>query len=201
MLEITEMMFKSSSSRSSARTRDGRSSESDVIKLPKEIFLPEPKLVRPYTRLKMHRADENSMDGFQKAGCHMQYYNRMMQARPICYAQSHPSAYPFFPLAQVVRNCANPRHKVLFVKDFLERIIQQHVSNLLNNGLRSNHALFTSKYVKMAKNTVCADLRKLVHSIFPNYLQDYYDKRQESDSDFHPRFNFGRMHEEATEYR
>lgn len=92
--------------------------------------------------------------------------------------------------------------------DFYERIIQQHTSNLLNNGLRSNHALFTAKYIKMVKNTVCVDLRKLVHSVFPNLMRDYYDMRRSdgSDRDFHPRFNFvryvvifcERMHKETT---
>ena len=79
--------------------------------------------------------------------------------------------------------------------DFFERIIQQHISNLLNNGLRSNHALFTAKYIKMAKNTVCHDLRKLVHSIFPNYMRDYFDRRIEGgeDPEFHPQFNFARF--------
>lgn len=37
---------------------------------------------------------------------------------------------------QVVRNCPNPVHKVMFVSDYFQRIIQQHTSNLLNNGLR-----------------------------------------------------------------
>lgn len=70
----------------------------------------------------------------------------------------------------------------MFVQDFYERIIQQHASNLLNNGLRSNHALFTARYflklflqrsvtlhrtdhhvscryINLGKNTVCGDLR------------------------------------------
>lgn len=102
---------------------------------------------------------------------------------------------------QVVRNCNHPNHKLMFVQDFYERIIQQHASNLLNNGLRSTHAMFTAKYIKMVKNHVCGDLRKLVHAIFPNYANGFYDRKQESDPDFHPCFNYGRMHEEATAYR
>lgn len=39
-------------------------------------------------------------------------------------------------IAQVVRASSNPVHKVMFVSDYVERIIQQHASNLLNNGLR-----------------------------------------------------------------
>lgn len=90
-LELTEMMFKSSSSRrggghhhhrtskASRRWRRKMQLSQDDVKLTKEIFLPEPKIIQPYTRYMMHRADENSLDGFQKSGCQMQYYNRMMK--------------------------------------------------------------------------------------------------------------------------
>lgn len=37
---------------------------------------------------------------------------------------------------QVVRSCPHPEHKAMFFADYVERVIQQHTSNLLNNGLR-----------------------------------------------------------------
>lgn len=90
MLEITEMMFKSSSSscdrgNEGCTGADGRRSRSGAndassVKLPRAIFLGEPKILRPFTRLMMHNNNEMSMEGFQTAGCYMHYYNRMMQA-------------------------------------------------------------------------------------------------------------------------
>lgn len=87
MLEITEMVFKSSSMRRRKRgarvghEQQQQGSSSDAVKLRRDIFLPEPKPVHAYTRLKMFRPDEASMEGLQTAGCHSQYYTRMMQAR------------------------------------------------------------------------------------------------------------------------
>lgn len=92
MLEITEMVFQSSSLRRQQRKKKKKNaaggapspsllpSQQDV-KLQREIFLPEPKPIQPYTRLKMFRPDEASMEGFQTAGCHSQYYTRMMQVK------------------------------------------------------------------------------------------------------------------------
>ena len=91
MLEITEMMFKSSSSRlrnplaaASVRMRLRKNQKHKkmhmAVKLPKAIFLSEPKIIRPYMRLMMHRMSELSLEGIQMAGCNSQYYNRMMQA-------------------------------------------------------------------------------------------------------------------------
>ena len=88
MLEITEMMFKSSSSRTHAITqankkkkKNGNNPDGDdeMVKLPRGIFLSEPKIIRPYMRMMMHKLSEGSLDGFQMAGCHSQYYNRMME--------------------------------------------------------------------------------------------------------------------------
>jgi hypothetical protein len=46
----------------------------------------------------------------------------------------------------------------------------------------------------MAKNNVCVDLRKLVHSVFPNLMSDFYELRPSdgSDPEYHPKFNFAR---------
>lgn len=77
MLEITEMVFQSSSLRGQAGSRSQRNVQE--VKLQRDIFLPEPRPVQPYSRLKMFRPDEASMEGFQTAGCHSQYYARMMQ--------------------------------------------------------------------------------------------------------------------------
>jgi hypothetical protein len=105
MLEITEMMFKSSSSRNllmlkktkGQRKKKNKHSQqagggkqnshnnkqqvdtSSIVKLPRTIFLAEPKIIRPYMRMMMHKASEGTLEGFQTAGCHSQYYNRMMQ--------------------------------------------------------------------------------------------------------------------------
>ena len=93
-----------------------------------------------------------------------------------------------------MRSCENPEHKVMFFDDYVERIIQQHTSNLLNNGLRSHHAMHTAKYIKMAKPTVLKDLKGLVRAIFPNYLEGYYEvRRPEVDPAFHEDFNYGRQ--------
>ena len=100
MLEITEMVFSSSSMRGGGGGNN-KNSNQDSVKLQRDIFLPEPKPVQPYSRLKMFRwvcvvlcilifkklfmavcccsPDEASMEGFQTAGCHAQYYTRMMQ--------------------------------------------------------------------------------------------------------------------------
>lgn len=62
--------------------------------------------------------------------------------------------------------------------------------------------MYTAKYIKMGKPTVCRDLKGLVQSIFPNYLQAFYDARNPiSDPSYHKQFNFGRMHDEALEFR
>ena len=88
MLEITEMMFKSSSSRTNAvankkkkkkNRNDPNAGGDEMVKLPRGIFLSEPKIIRPYMRMMMHKLSEGSLDGFQMAGCHSQYYNRMME--------------------------------------------------------------------------------------------------------------------------
>lgn len=84
MLEITEMMFKSSSSRtamvtSSSSLRARNKDRKKMVKLPRTIFLSEPKIIRPYMRMMMHKVSEASLEGFQMAGCHSQYYNRMME--------------------------------------------------------------------------------------------------------------------------
>ena len=87
MLEITEMVFSSSSMRGG-----NNNNNQDSVKLQRDIFLPEPKPVQPYSRLKMFRCvcflqlltvlfilkyslDEASMEWFQTAGCHAQYYS------------------------------------------------------------------------------------------------------------------------------
>ncbi len=82
------MMFKSSSSRTHAITQANKKKkkndnnpdgDDEMVKLPRGIFLSEPKIIRPYMRMMMHKLSEGSLDGFQMAGCHSQYYNRMME--------------------------------------------------------------------------------------------------------------------------
>lgn len=65
----------------------------------------------------------------------------------------------------------------------------------------SHHEMYTAKYIKMAKPTVCRDLKGLVQSIFPNYLEAFYDARPPEDPAYHEEFNYGRMHDEAVEFR
>lgn len=61
--------------------------------------------------------------------------------------------------------------------------------------------MYAAKYIKMAKSTVCSDLRKLVHAVFPNYAPDAcYDKLKPSDPSFHPKYNLGRMHPDVTDH-
>ena len=92
MLEITEMVFRSSSMRrrggggSAQQKQQQQQRGGNAVKLRRDIFLPEPKPVHAYTRLKMFRPDEASMEGLQTAGCHSQYYTRMMQARLFVHA-------------------------------------------------------------------------------------------------------------------
>ena len=96
-LELTEMMFNSSSSRRRGGSRrHGKRMQlsHDDVKLTKEIFLPEPKIVQPYTRYMMHRSDESSMDGFQKSGCHTHYYNRMMKVSSSSHLTPHNDVRP-----------------------------------------------------------------------------------------------------------
>jgi len=53
--------------------------------------------------------------------------------------------------------------------DYLERIVRQHISGILNNDLRSSHALFTAKYIEQAKDDVCGDLRTLISKVAPSF--------------------------------
>ncbi len=46
--------------------------------LPEDIFLPEPEIVQAYSRLKMFKPDEFTMDAFRKAGCDAHLLNRIM---------------------------------------------------------------------------------------------------------------------------
>jgi len=141
MLEITEMIFESSSSRNkrmrkkhAKKQRRRDDDHENAGRLRRDIFLPDPRPVQPYTRLKMFRPDEASLEGFQTAGCHSQYYTRMMQVCFWVIAITNPAAQIFG--TQVVRACEDAEKKIMFVDDYFERVIQQHVSNLLNNGLR-----------------------------------------------------------------
>lgn len=57
--------------------------------------------------------------------------------------------------------------KLRLFNEYLQRILRQHISSLLNNDLRSNHALYTAKYLEQAKFEVCRDLRRLIQQAAP----------------------------------
>ena len=67
----------------------------------------------------------------------------------------------------VMRNTKDNAQKLRLFSEYLQRILRQHISSLLNNDLRSNHALYTAKYIEQAKFTVCRDLRHLIQHIAP----------------------------------
>lgn len=74
MLEITQMLFKSSSSRKNANEQQ----------LPPEIFLKESFIMQGFTRLKTFQPDEANLDGFRKAGSDSHLYNKMMEVVRSC---------------------------------------------------------------------------------------------------------------------
>jgi hypothetical protein len=176
MLDITEMMYKSSMQKKQKSDMKGRKRKASggacdgiahpgaeesgdlnvdnngesrsAFLLPKDIFLPEPKIVQPFSRLKMFKPDEFTMDGFKKAGCDAHLLDRIMG---------------------VVRNTNDYAEKIDLFDDHLVRIVRQHVSGVLNNDLRSNHALYTVKYVEQAKQDVCKDLRTLIGQVAPSF--------------------------------
>ena len=80
----------------------------------------------------------------------------------------------------VMRNTMDNAQKLRLFSEYLQRILRQHISSLLNNDLRSNHALYTAKYLEQAKFTVCRDLRYLIHHIAPgmkNFMRVLEDTR------------------------
>lgn len=117
LLEVTQMLFKSSRNR---KQKQNSSSREEDQELPADIFLKQPFLMQEYTRLKTYQPEEINMDGFRKAGCDLHLYNKMMG---------------------VVRSCEDPVGKICFLNDFYERITRQHISSVLNKELRSSHAL------------------------------------------------------------
>jgi hypothetical protein len=143
MFEVTNMLFKSS------RTKGTGVTEECDQSLPHEVFLPDPKIMLDFSRLKQYQPDEINMNGIKKAGCDQHLYNRMMD---------------------VVRNCDNNAVKIHFLNDFYERITRQHISSVLNKELRSSHALHQIKYIEQCKATVCDDLRRLVNEKQPAFF-------------------------------
>ncbi len=114
--------------------------------LPKDIMLSEPRLVQNYTRYKMFKADECTMEGFKKAGCDAHLLDRIMN---------------------VVRSTDALPDKIDVFEGYIERVIRQHKSSVLNNDLRSNNALYAIKYIESVKDCVCKDLRSLVTRMLP----------------------------------
>jgi hypothetical protein len=86
------------------------------------------------------------MEGIRRAGCDSHLYDR---------------------IANVMRNCPDNVQKLQLFSEYVQRILRQHVSSVLNNDLRSNHALYTVKYLEQAKFGVCRDLRHLIREIAP----------------------------------
>jgi hypothetical protein len=117
---------------------------SDQVSLPMDIFLPEPMIMEPYSRLKAFKPDAATMNSFKSAGCHMHMLKRIMD---------------------VVTNTKDPVRKIAMFNDYLARIIRQHVSSVLNNDLRSSNALNAVRYIEQARFTVCNDLRKLLNEV------------------------------------
>jgi hypothetical protein len=68
-----------------------------------------------------------------------------------------------------IRMFADSCEKFDLFNDYLERIVRQHISGILNNDLRSSHALFTAKYIEQAKDDVCGDLRTLISKVAPSF--------------------------------
>lgn len=66
-----------------------------------------------------------------------------------------------------MRNAKDNVQKLRLFSEYLQRIMRQHISSVLNNDLRSNHALYTVKYLEQAKYDVCRDLRHLIRQIAP----------------------------------
>jgi hypothetical protein len=173
-LDITEMMYAPSQashavpkklrpSRSSGRREDGgiegrddgmddgaSSSPRDAVcsRLPKEIFLSYPYIMQSYSRWKMYKSNEFSMDALKKSGCESHMLNRIMN---------------------VVRNTQGAYEKLDLFNDYLQRIIRQHMSSVMNNDLRSTHAMFTAKYIEQGRSTLCRDLRRLIDQIEPSF--------------------------------
>lgn len=151
--------------------------------LPEDIFLPEPEIVQAYRRLKMFKPDEFTMDAFRKAGCDAHLLNRIMgvvrNAKGMCFCFKSFCFLPkraFQCWSTVASNTvfqtsahADYHEKFELFNDYLERIVRQHISGILNNDLRSSHALFTAKYVEQAKDDVCGDLRALITKVSPGF--------------------------------
>lgn len=117
-------------SNSSGGSTDDEDCDEQDIRLPNDIFLKDPKIYQPYTRMKAFKPDENTMEGFKKAECDAHLLQRIMG---------------------VVRNTRNSVQKITLFNDYLRRVARQHISSVLNNDLRSNHALYTVKYLEQVK--------------------------------------------------
>jgi hypothetical protein len=170
-LDITEMMYAPSTAQPLNQGRckrrrgdnendgdDGEGSETNEgeessgalssSRLPKEIFLSYPYIMQSYSRWKMYKSNEFSMDALKKSGCESHMLNRIMN---------------------VVRNTTDAYEKLDLFNDYLQRITRQHMSSVMNNDLRSTHAMFTAKYIEQGKSTLCTDLRKLIGQISPGF--------------------------------
>jgi hypothetical protein len=158
MQQVTEMMYNTSGrNRYTGRKRVGMDSvDVRTVQLARDIFLPDPKIMQPYTRLKAFKPDEFTMEGFKMAGCDMHLLDRIMK---------------------VVRNTKDGPDKIQLFDDYVRRITRQHISSVLNNDLRSNHALYTARYLEQGKGTSCRDLRSLIGSVAPSFYRFVYEDR------------------------
>ena len=154
--------------------------------LPEDIFLPEPKIVQMHTRMKMFRPDEFTMEGIRRAGCDAHLHERivgLMRNTKVrvcsvrCQLSYHAHVRAQDNVAPCSVRCQLSYHahvraqdnvmKLRLFSEYLQRILRQHISSLLNNDLRSNHALYTAKYLEQAKFDVCRDLRHLIRLVAP----------------------------------
>jgi hypothetical protein len=167
-LDITEMMYASSTQLSRKKVKSRRSrrlgrsgsneEEDDAMaygaeggsRLPKEIFLSYPHIMQSYSRWKMYKSNEFSMDALKKSGCESHMLNSIMN---------------------VVRNTQDSYEKLDLFNDYLQRVTRQHMSSVMNNDLQSTHAMFTAKYIEQGKPALCRDLQRLIRQVAPSFYE------------------------------
>jgi hypothetical protein len=118
----------------------------DSVKLPIGMLMPAPELLTEYDRVQKFMPGENSLDAFCSAGYLSKQHNRMKS---------------------VVGATHDPIEKISLYNEYLSCSGRQGMSIILNGNLHSSSTLFAAKYIELAKNTVCADLRTLVRDVLP----------------------------------
>ena len=101
------------------------------------------------------------MEGIRRAGCDAHLHERILG---------------------VMRNTRDYVQKLRLFSEYLQRIMRQHISSVLNNDLRSNHALYTVKYLEQGKFHVCRDLRHLIRQIAPGLHSFMREDKQQRPS-------------------